>query len=207
MNDCKVIAICGPDSVGKCTHSTKLTEVLNFSGFKAVRVEVPVDNFLHKHIYGMLRSGAAKKYPRFFQCVQTANRIVFQLFELPKLLRDNDYVILDRWSVSSWVYGLATGLSDRFVRALLWFVRKPDYTIILNGAPNAKEARDVYEADGDLQRKVRVYYDLYALENEDISSLVQANQSKEDVFEQIVNVLKRESLVPNQLISKKEENK
>lgn len=207
MNNCKIIAISGPDRIGKATQSKMLTEILNISGYKAVRVEVPVKNFLHKHIYDMLRSGSAKTYPRFFQCVQTANRIVFQLFELPKLLRENDYVILDRWSASSWVYGLATGLSNRFVTTLLSLVKKPDYTIILNGPARVKETRDVYEADLDLQRRVRVYYDLYALENECSATLINATQSKQDVFEQIVNILKHQGLVSNQLVSKKEENK
>jgi thymidylate kinase len=207
MSNCKIIAISGPDRIGKATQSKMLTEILNISGYKAVRIEVPVKNFLHKHIYSMLRSGSAKTYPHFFQCLQTANRVVFQLFKLPKLLRENDYVILDRWSVSSWVYGLATGLSNRFVTTLLSLVKKPDYTIILNGPARVKETRDVYEADLDLQRRVRVYYDLYALENEDSVTLINATQSKQDVFEQIVNVLKQQGLVTNQLVSKKEENK
>jgi thymidylate kinase len=177
----KVIVYEGPDRVGKATQSKMMVESLRSLGFKATRIEVPVKNFLHPRIYGMLKSGFAAKHPYFFQAVQVANRRVFQLLDLPQIMKDNDYVIFDRWSPSTWVYGLATGLPRWYVEFLLVGIKDPDYVVILNGIPHVNEMRDVYEKDHELQARVRNLYLTYANEHPDICSVIEANLGRTEV--------------------------
>jgi dTMP kinase len=191
----KLIAFDGPDRVGKATQSTMLVELLKSSGYRAIRIEVPVKNCLHELIYVMLKDGSAKEYPHFFQALQVANRLLFQIFDLPRLMRENDYIILDRWSSSTWVYGRATGLDQQYVERLTSFVRKPDFTIILNGEPQVTETRDVYEADATLQKSVRnLYYEYATLNNVDTVA-VQANQSRNDLLGQITFILTQKGII------------
>lgn len=179
----KIIVYEGPDRVGKATQSKMMVESLMAMGFKATRIEVPVKNFLHPRIYGMLKSGFAARHPYIFQAVQVANRRVFQFFELQKIMKEHDYVVFDRWSPSTWVYGLATGLPRWYVDFLLLGIKKPDYVVILNGTPHVTEMRDVYEKDRTLQSRVRDLYLNYADENSEVCSVIQANMDKTEVLE------------------------
>jgi thymidylate kinase len=179
----KIIVYEGPDRVGKATQSKMMVEFLAAMGYKATRIEVPVKNFLHSRIYGMLKSGFASRHPYIFQAVQVANRRVFQLLELQKIMKDHDYIIFDRWSPSTWVYGLATGLPRWYVDFLLLGIKRPDYVVILNGTPHVTEMRDVYEKDKDLQSRVRDLYLDYANENPDVCSVISANADKTEVLE------------------------
>lgn len=191
----KLIAFEGPDRVGKATQSKLMLETLTSLGYRAVRVEVPVQNFLHKYIYKMLKNGVAKNHPYFFQFIQVMNRVVFQLFALPKLERENDYVIFDRWSPSTWVYGLATGVNRTYVEAMLYPIRKPDYTIVLNGRAQVQEMRDDYEKDNSLQSRVRDLYVDYADLYSEKTALVWANQTRESAHEEILGILLQRKLV------------
>lgn len=191
----KLIAFEGADRVGKATQSKMMVETLKGLGFRAVRVEIPEKNFLHKHIYVMLKNGFARKHPYIFQMVQALNKLTFQLFSLPRLERDNDYVILDRWFPSAWVYGLADGLNKFYVEALLKLGRRADYTVILQGRPQVDEMRDDYEKDSDLQSRVRKLYEDYHELNLQDTVLVQANRTRKEVHEQIVASLSQEGII------------
>lgn len=191
----KIIAYEGADRVGKATQSKMMTQALIDKGFRAVRIEVPVKNFLHPKIYSMLKSGYAAKHPYFFQAVQVSNRRVFQLTELPSILDENDYVVFDRWSPSTWVYGLATGLPRWYVDFLLLGIKQPDHVIILDGSPHVAEMRDVYEKDFDLQERVRNLYRVFSEENSGKTDLIKANQERDVVFDLSFTALNRAGIV------------
>lgn len=193
----KIIVYEGPDRVGKATQSKLMTSSLQSLGYRATRIEVPIANFLHPKIYSMLKSGFALKHPYFFQAIQVLNRFVFQLTAFRKMMKENDFIIFDRWSPSTWVYGLATGLPKWYVEFLLFGIKKPDYVVILNGMPHVTEMRDVYEKDVDLQSRVRDLYRIYAEKNGDRCDIIEANQDRKEVLEQAFQGLRRAKVIEN----------
>lgn len=155
----KIIAIEGPDRVGKFTQANLLKNYLLSQGRKVAHFEVPYnDGFTHRAIYAMLRNGLAKKYPKIFQTIQYLNKRVFQTTQLSHLRDTMDYIILDRWALSGLVYGEAEGVPRWYSDALFNNLIRPDCTIVLVNAPHVKEGRDVYEKDTELQAKVRMLY-------------------------------------------------
>ena len=162
----KIIVFEGADRCGKATQSNLLKEYLVENGSSAARVEVPIrDNHTYKIIYWMLRNGLAKKLPKTFQWLQYLNRLIFQTFILPRLEKKNEYIVFDRWSLSTVVYGVAEGVSKEFCEKLYNGLRRPDFTIILLNKSYQHEAEDVYESDLNLQKNVRNLYADWAVKN------------------------------------------
>jgi len=192
----RLIAMCGPDKMGKETQSKMLVSSLRELGYRVELAEVPVkDAITHRLIYWMLRRGLAKKLPNVFQFVQFLNRIVFQTFKLKELLAENDFVILDRWALSAIVYGDATGVNKRFNRFLFKMMKRPHLTIVLTGEKKSKRVDDVYEADSLLQARVSAGYwnwvDAHPVDHE----LVSNHGEREDVHHRIMCVLMHDDIV------------
>lgn len=150
------IAIEGPDQVGKATQTKLLADRLRSNGHRVKTLEAPLQSVLtYKIIYWMLRNGAAKKYPNVFQFVHFLNKLWYQLTLFHFDRRAYDFILFDRWSLSSLVYGSATGTNARFMTVLYNALRKPDTNVIILSERFDEAARDVYEKDSDLQQKVR----------------------------------------------------
>jgi thymidylate kinase len=161
-----IIAIEGPDKVGKQTQAALLVTELRDQGWKVKPVEMPVNDVItYRLIYWMLRNSTAKRFPRIFQAVQFLNKYLWQLFVCPFLNWKYDYVVMDRWAASATVYGRATGISERFLQWTYNRLTRPDATLVLMGPSHcAERADDSYEKDTELQANVRVEYDLWSLE-------------------------------------------
>jgi len=192
----KVIAIEGPDRVGKATQTKLLKRYLQSLGYKTLIVEVPIrSNFTYNLIYWMLQNGLVKKFPKFFQWLQYFNRQVFQWFRLENLDKDYDYVVMDRWSLSTVIYGSASGVPLEFTEKLYKRLREPDYTIVLLGNSHSHEAEDEYEKDSELQKRVRTLYYEWATARPDTSSVIDCNDSRENVAKNIQNCLIKSNTV------------
>lgn len=188
----KLVAIEGPDKVGKQTQSQMLAHVLRRYGDKVALVEVPFrDGVTHPLIYWMLRNGKAKTYPNLFQFVQFLNKLVFQWTVLLWLRFTCAYVVLDRWSLSSIVYGDATGVNPAYNRVLYWLLKKPDITVVLHGSSFKRSTTvdDAYEKDSDLQLAVRRGYYNWAQEHPFDHELVDNQGTKDEVHERIVEAV------------------
>lgn len=192
------VSIEGGDSTGKATQSELLVNVLNTLGYRAKRVEVPIKSALtHRLIYFMLRHDLATKYPRFFHGVQFLNKYWWQVFTLPKLMCEYDVIILDRWHGSYWVYGLETGLSpDSKLMRLYHVLYSPDVTIVLCGNRVAKEKRDEYEKNDELQDRVNARYADWADMNP-AACKIDAGQRVEVVHSEILAILSRLGFIDN----------
>lgn len=188
----KLIVVEGPDAVGKCTQTKLLKEHYKLRGKKALRIQVPVmDGLTYTMIYGALKTGLAGKYPNAFQALNTLNRIIFQWTLLPILRLFYDYIIFDRWALSTVVYGDASGADPELTRKLYSVVSKPDFTVIINGPSHARFARDSYECDTSLQRLVRVGYADWYAKNPKNTALVLSNAGTAlDIHSQILDALK-----------------
>jgi dTMP kinase len=192
----KVIVIEGPDRVGKATQTNLLVYNLTKRAASVKLVEVPIESPVsYRIIYWMLSTGLTKKFPKFFQWMQWLNKQVFQWVTLKNLEKDYEYLVFDRWSLSSVIYGTAAGLSEDFLMNLYQRLRTPDYTIILDGQPHITGDGDVYEEDSQLQVNVRKLYADWASKNPDYCSLIDANRSAEDVSADIIKTLELNNVI------------
>lgn len=193
----KVIVIEGPDRVGKKTQTNLLKQTFMSYGMLATVVEVPIKSAVtYRVIYWMLQNGLAKMFPKIFQWFQYLNRKVFQVLKLPHLQEKYDVIILDRWSLSTIIYGNVTGVPESFTNKLAAGLLKPDYTIILNGESFAHKAEDSYEADIDLQRSVKIEYSKWAINNADQCVLIDCNQPKNVIMKKLKQALQQKRILP-----------
>ena len=193
----KMIVIEGPDRVGKQTQTNLLRKTFLKYGLLANVVEVPIRSAVTYHvIYWMLRNGLAKKFPKIFQWFQYMNRKIFQMFSLPSMEQHYDAIIMDRWSLSTIVYGAAEGVPREYTVGLAEKLRKPDHTIILCGKSHSHEAEDAYEADMTLQDKVRVEYTRWALENPQTTTLINCQRDRKAIAKEIKQVLQAKKILP-----------
>ena len=188
-NLARIIALEGADRVGKQTQTIMLCDTLRSYGKKVKLVEVPVnDHLTYNMIYGMLRNGWAKSLPNLFQFVQFMNKLLFQWTRLIWLRLFYDVVILDRWKLSSIVYGDATGANKTFNRILYFFLKSPEKTIVLHG-PSFKKAADgddVYEKDSELQLAVKEGYFYWVEDHIEDHETVDNQGPKELVHERVL---------------------
>ena len=192
----KIIVIEGADRCGKATQASLLRSYLMSIGYASTIVEVPIRSAItYKIIYWMLRNGLAKRYPKLFQWLQFLNRKIFQWMVLPSLERQFDIIIMDRWSLSTVVYGAAEGVSEEFTTALSDKLRKADHTIILHGLAFPHDAEDVYESDQDLQDRVRMGYSQWAANNPQSCTLVNCRQDKKIIFKKIKASLELKGII------------
>ena len=163
----KIVAICGPDKVGKATQSRLLAHTLRRYGDRVALVEVPFnDRITYSTIQWMLALGHAKRYPNLFQFIQFINKLIFQLTYLVWLRLAYDFIILDRWRLSAIVYGDATGTNRTVNRALYALLRRPDLVFVIDAPPHKRlRADDSYETDQELQARVRTSYRRWAEEH------------------------------------------
>lgn len=182
----KLIVIEGPDRVGKATQTNFLANFLLWRGYKVLKIEVPIrSNFVYHIIYWMLRNGLAKKLPKCFQWLQYFNRQIFQWFSLRKLEKKYDYIIMDRWSLSTVVYGKATGVPSEFTEKLHARLRRPEFTFLLLGPAHKHSAEDVYESDTELQENVKRIYLEWSKEHPVSCKVIDCTQSREVIAEEI----------------------
>ena len=183
-----IIVIEGPDRVGKATQCGMLRDKLQSMGHRVSSVEVPIkDAITYPIIYWMLSNGSAKIFPKIFQWMQHLNRSIFQKKILPVLRANNDYVVFDRWSMSTIVYGVAAGLDVNFLEKLRRQLVEPDLTIVLSGPSFSHEPEDSYERDTKLQADVRVLYNGWAYLQKDSTVLVDCVGTPDTVHARIMS--------------------
>jgi thymidylate kinase len=194
----RIIVLEGADRCGKNTQAKMLTDHIRSIGKTTALVEVPVeDSYTHSVIYWMLQSGAAKKLPKIFQWLQCLNRLIFQTYRLVKLEHENDFIVFDRWSLSSAVYGKAEGLPSSLTDKIYCLVRKPDFTVLFIGERLTSETEDVYEADDKLQERVRTLYAEWADSHPKESYVViDTKRSREQISNEINIILKISRILP-----------
>lgn len=179
----KIIALEGPDKVGKQTQTALLVKALRAFGLSVESVEIPfADGDTYTKIYEMLADGSALQYPQVFQTFQAANRMAWQKYTLPALAH-HDVLIMDRWNASSWVYGRAAGLSDECLSCILSRVMDIDATFVLDGEAMSAPS-DSYEANKPFMLRVRTEYQRWAAEQGAI--VLDANRPREVVAEELL---------------------
>jgi thymidylate kinase len=196
----KLVVCEGHDKAGKATQSKLLVEAYSDAGLKSTRVEVPsvLCGRTHRLIYRMLKNGWAKKLPNVFQFVQFLNKWVFQVLHLPTLMKHNDVVVLDRWSLSAVIYGGATGVNNPFNMLLFHLLKKPDVTVVFHGQSFRRNTvDDSYEKDTELQARVKEGYHAWALAHPSDHVLIDNRGGNvQDIHRNVVTELATKHRVP-----------
>lgn len=188
---CFLVALEGADRTGKATQARLLDRGLKLAGYKSTVEEIPYnDKVTYPEIYRMLQDGTVNSDPAVFQTLHAINRRHFQTCYLPELANQFDVIILDRWNLSTRVYGKASGLSEQTTENTLKGIIEADIAFVLDGAPFPKENLDVWESDSEFQQAVRQEYTKWCQKSPQKYVLIDANRSKEQVHEQILEYVK-----------------
>ncbi len=184
---CQTIVFEGCDRLGKSTQVSAIIEKLRSMGFKVAYIKSPFDDkFTQRLIYWSLKNGLAQKFQNLFQVVHFVNKLICEWFILPKLRRENDFIISDRWTTSMYVFGTADGANERFTKLLVGMLEKPEFSIVLDGEPHISSPGDSYENDTSLQKRARALYQEWVKENWMSAALVNANQPVQDVSRDVL---------------------
>lgn len=186
----KIIAIEGLDKSGKHTQTNMLVEYLRSKGYCVVRSEF--------HRYDTPTGELIMKWLRKeWNVSQTTIELIMaadkqaqqEWFE--ELEKNNvDFLVLDRYTMSQFVYSLANNMNREWVLQLQRFMREPDMEIFID--INAKESmkrkgkwgdNDRYESDLALLNEVRALFYWY------IKNRVEGEQSVYDVHKDIVKLV------------------
>jgi dTMP kinase len=185
--ECLLIALEGADRVGKATQATLLKEALTTLGVRTTVAEVPYkDEVTHPEIYRFLRDGGAHRFPQAFQTLHAINRRLFQTEALPSLMLEFDVIILDRWNLSTRVYGSVGGCDEELTEIVLRGVVEPTRTLVLDALPWPKPDLDVLEVDTDFQQRVREKYRGWCLRDPSRFVLIDAARNLDAVHQDIL---------------------
>ena len=181
----RFIVIEGIDQSGKETQTRLLARRLKWDGHKTEKLSYPIYNsFSGREIAAFL--DGKRSYPhQVLHMLYSLNRWE-SLEKLRELLRDSDYIIVDRYYPSNLAYGIARGLDERWLSNLDAGLPEPDQVILVDTSVEASftrktSGRDVHERDTLFLQKVRkAYLDLakrrkWAIVNGD-RSLAEVNE-------------------------------
>lgn len=193
----KFIAIEGMDGAGTTTQTKLLTKFLSELGFSVFSSREPTTSPLGQ---------AARKFLAMpienNQYLLTALALCFAAdrmehvhTEILPSLKTHDFVLLDRYVMSSWVYqGLH--LDTAWVKEINRFHRPADLTIVVDVDTDKALARvekraghkEFFETH-PIQQKIRARYRQFA-EQTEACVLIDAHGSIDEVFNQIIEIIR-----------------
>ena len=189
----KIIALEGLDKAVKATQSRLLAEALQKQGVSVIQSEF--------HRYDTPTGGLIAKWLRREYLV---DQITIELLiaadkqaqqEWIQSLEEQgvDVLILDRYTLSQFVYAQANGVDKNFVLTLQQFMRQPDHNIIIDILAEVSMSRkgkhnngenDRYESDLAMLRKVR---ELYLTSVKPTDLVVDGTKEIEEIHQAVYN--------------------
>jgi len=157
-----LIAFEGLDQSGKATQAALLRDHLRATGTKARVVSFPdYGTSIGEEIARALQ-GERDYGPEVMQLLYVANRYERKP-DLERWKQAGIVLVCDRYVASSVAYGEAQGLDSAWLTDIQTFLPRPDFTVMLDIAPETAVARkstgrDYYERDLALLTRVRDSY-------------------------------------------------
>jgi dTMP kinase len=188
-----IIVIEGSDQAGKKTQSDLLAKT-----FKKNKMKTKIFSFpdyttpLGKEISKFLR-GKRKFPPQVIHCLLAANRWE-KLEQIKKAHAQNSILIMNRYYQSNLVYGVANGLSLKWLGGLDAGLPKADIVIVLDvshreSLSRKKTNRDRFEKDALFLAKISKTY--RQLAKRFGWQLVDASGTKDEVHRLIMKILSK----------------
>lgn len=126
----KLIAVDGPNGVGKSTLINEVVDKLKIEGYQVYGTKEPTDTEI-----GIFLREYAEKYDGIsVACLVAADRYHHIRDEIIPELKKNKYVITDRYVLSSFILQQMDGVSDTFLREINSEVIKPDIQIAVSAS-------------------------------------------------------------------------
>lgn len=188
-----IIVIEGGDQAGKKTQSELLARALKKRKIKTKIFSfpdytTPIGKEIHKFLHGK-----RKFPPQVIHCLLAANRWE-KVEELKKADSENSFLIMNRYSQSNLVYGVANGLSLEWLKNLDAGLPKADLVIVLDVSQREsfsrkKINRDKFEKDVTFANKISKTYKKLAKKFR--WQIVDATGTKEQVHQSIMTILSK----------------
>ena len=166
----KVIVFEGIDGSGKTSQSKLLRDELPNSIYVHSPFHNEYDNgYGCKLIRDLLQSGLAIKEPETFQKIYVDNRKQWLIEQFPYLRQTYEWIIIDRWNLSTWIYGSICGISYDKLMKLTEDQNIIDYQILFRPSNQIKYS-DSFEKE--LYLKASIEYECYIndLQNNQLSN-------------------------------------
>ena len=158
-----IIGVEGIDAVGKSTHTLLLSSWLQNNGFQTSTLSFPdYTTAIGKEINAFL--SGQRSYPAEVRHMLFAANRWEKVEIIKKNLEERKNIIVNRYTESNLVYGMANGLSLDWLIGLEDGLPKPSLVLVLDASSSTLQTRrtdgqkDVYERDMDMQDKARVIY-------------------------------------------------
>lgn len=189
----KIYNIDGPDGVGKSTLVNNLLDHFINDGKRAGFLHFPrYDTAIGTLIREALFIRTAMD-PKSLQMLYSADRLNFTRFDVPKLEKEFDVLIVDRYNTSGLVYGRIDEVPVIDLLAFERETKKVDLNLILLATPETVMSRmkdknkDMYE-NLESQRKALAYYKEIHLYYPN-TIYIDANESPDSVLTQAVTAI------------------
>ena len=198
------ITIEGPEGSGKTTVAKKLVEVLNEKGYQVVYTREPGGVAIAERIRDIILDvNNTNLDPRSEALLYAASRRQHLVEKVLPALAEDKIVICDRFVDSSLAYqGYARGIGiDEIYDINLFAINNtwPDITILLDIDPEIGLQRIMSNRQNEVNRldlegisfhkKVHEGYNIIKEKYKDRITLVDGNRNKEEVFEDVYNLV------------------
>ena len=193
----KLIIIEGMDGAGTTTQTKLLADYLTNLGYKVAQSAEPTNSAIGQEIRKWLKEPIEKE-PHLLTMLAlcfAADRMHHINFNLAPALKTQDFVLVDRYVMSSMVYqGLH--LPTSFIAEINQYALKPDLTILLDVTPEIaferigfrKGPKDFYESKPMLTKLRDRYLHFAKLEQKKLA-LIDGSGSVEEVHTHIRNII------------------
>lgn len=195
----KIIAFEGLDASGKATQTKMLCEALVADGKRVFttsfpRYNRPIGMLIHQWLTDEVELTEEAAHMLF-----EADRVDFANF-VSQYEDYYDYFVIDRYVLSNLAFGMAKGISQKWLLGLQALVRQPDVTFVLDinsktSFQRRPDRRDRHETDASLLNRTRAAYEYLASSPELSDRLIytiDANGSSEEVHEAILDFYRNE---------------
>ncbi|HEV2119080.1 MAG TPA: dTMP kinase [Candidatus Bathyarchaeia archaeon] len=158
----RLIALEGIDQAGKKTQTKLLSASLRHEGFKVGTLSFPIYSTISGRLIRSFLAGKTDTSPHALHMLYSLNRWE-NLGTITSALKQNDFVICNRYTASNLAYGEARGLSVQWLAGLDAGLPEARAVFVLD-VPTPKsfsrktKRRDVNERDRAFLEKVRRNY-------------------------------------------------
>ncbi len=188
-----LFTLLGVTNTGKTTQQKLLEEHLKNDGYTVVYVKYPryETEPTGPRINAYLRGGNPEHISaQEFHELQIQNKFDFEP-KLVTLLSENDIVLAEMYTGTGITYGMGDGISKEWLIEQYAPLRKADISILLDGKRfmESKEEGHHYENDDEKTEKIRLAH--LELANDFGWTIINANQTIDEVHQQIYSEIKK----------------
>lgn len=192
-----LVTIMGITNVGKTTQMKMLEELFKQKHLKYQALKYPIYGLepTGPRIFAYLKEGNPEGLtPDKFQLLCAENRRDFQL-KLEQMLEENDIVLGEMYTGTGIAYGMCDGVPKEYLLKVNEGILEPDVSILLDGDRFLESIEAVHHFEND-EVKTAFARQVHLELAKDLNwVIINANQTVEEVHQQIWNEISKHVLV------------